>query len=211
MTTAAMSPPPKHTLMNYSSPPPKASPMRHSPAFNRGGPKTPPSILKMGKGATYGGSARSKRGCMTDASKYDAARTKKLFLRYRNSNVENRGSPSLPGPGEKKCSGHRLKWTSETPTRNARSERVIRRLTRNEKKGLYDARPDLDPAKGGVFDMGAWMDGDDQEEDDDYMEDDDLDLMDEENDYEDAHEDEDQRIEKENRDSFLDRLLAASR
>ena len=72
----------------------------------------------------------------------------------------------------KKCSGHRLTWTRDTPTKNRRSERTIRRLTGFEKDHLYDDRPDLNPADG-YFDMGAWMNGGgaQEEEEDDYLSD----------------------------------------
>ena len=73
----------------------------------------------------------------------------------------------------KKCSGNRLTWTHDTPTRNRRSERTIRRLTGYEKEGLYGDRPDLNP-KDGYFDMGAWMNGggcqdEEEEEEEDYL------------------------------------------
>ena len=73
----------------------------------------------------------------------------------------------------KRCSGNRLQWTKDTPTKNRRDERTIRRLTGREKDNLYDNRPDLDPANG-YFDMGAWMNGGgaQEEEDDDYLSDD---------------------------------------
>jgi len=95
----------------------------------------------------------------------------------------------LPSSTSKKCSGHRLKWTSSTPTRNKRDQRVIRRLGNGEKNRLYSDRPDLDPSDG-YFDMGAWMNGEGQEEDEDELEED----WDEEDNEEDEDEDEEMLV-----------------
>ena len=77
----------------------------------------------------------------------------------------------LPSSSSKKCSGFRLKWTTDTPTRNRRDVRVIRRLGSREKDRLYGERPDLDPSDG-YFDMGAWMNGEGQEDEEDDWDDD---------------------------------------
>jgi hypothetical protein len=126
----------------------------------------------------------------------------------------------------KKCSGNRVIWHKGTPSKNP-GDRSIRRLTRWEKHTLFEGRPDLDPSKGGGFDMGKWMNGEEQEEDP-YGDDDDEDMLvsesesEDENDepmnvsnvssndsFHDALEAEDERVEKENSgdSSFLMRLM----
>ena len=86
---------------------------------------------------------------------------------FRDNTNRSRSNASKAKQGH----GRRLKWTKDTPTKNRREERVIRRLGQWEKDRLYSDRPDLDPSDG-YFDMGAWMNGcsQDEEEDEDCME-----------------------------------------
>eukprot|EP00520_Triparma_pacifica_P013064 CAMPEP_0118664424 /NCGR_PEP_ID=MMETSP0785-20121206/18004_1 /TAXON_ID=91992 /ORGANISM="Bolidomonas pacifica, Strain CCMP 1866" /LENGTH=203 /DNA_ID=CAMNT_0006558327 /DNA_START=80 /DNA_END=688 /DNA_ORIENTATION=- len=158
----------KSTLEQFSSPPtnrdgsPYRSPTRSKIA------RTPPSILKTAEKATYdsrGRNGRSRRYPQTDN-----------LNRYKNRPLFRTGSSplrdssndrvGLPSSASKKCSGHRLKWTADTPTRNRRDQRIIRRLDSREKEKLYDNRPDLDPSDG-YFDMGAWMNGESQDNEED--------------------------------------------
>ncbi|GMH49802.1 hypothetical protein TrRE_jg11292 [Triparma retinervis] len=183
-----MSPPRtrRSNLEKFSSPPVNRD---GSPYFSPSKKlaRTPPSILKTAERATYdsrGRNGRSRRYPHTEK----AVRSKKSLFGHGVSSPLRDSSNSrslLPSTESKKCSGFRLKWTVDTPTRNRRDQRVIRRLGSREKDRLYGERPDLDPSDG-YFDMGAWMNGESQ--DDDEEDQGDWDEEDEESDEEEEEE-----------------------
>ena len=76
VSTNLSSPPPKHTLMSYTSPP--STKTKHSPSHRRAaaaafgdGPGTPPSCIKLGKGATYGARCPMTEGGMRGKSRFE--------------------------------------------------------------------------------------------------------------------------------------------
>mmetsp|Transcript_18022 Transcript_18022/g.33500 ORF Transcript_18022/g.33500 Transcript_18022/m.33500 type:complete len:239 (-) Transcript_18022:105-821(-) len=211
MVSHFASPPPKNILERYASPP------SNSKSFSRSAKKarTPDSILKRGQNATYDArvSAKKQRPATDSFNRYGGSRSHKLFTRYRNDEnsplKENTSSNRRGAQTQivKRCSGNRLQWTKDTPTKNRRDERTIRRLTGREKDNLYDNRPDLDPANG-YFDMGAWMNGGgaQEEEDDDYLSDDSEEEEEELLVSSDEEDDDMVEVDMENSDSFHDAM-----